>query len=214
MAIQTTKPKVLNGELIQARIVDFVNLEDKLPNKPSALLRAALKDFQTARSTPNVQINMDHWWMPIEDDVDTAILRQTNKFHENVCQLCFAGSTLLGTYGLKPYDDVHLFKGLGQTVNTSTSTLVQKFGYLDSVRIHESKRQFQFIANWTRLLKDAGNEEQSLSWFIEVDEIEFEKGWKEVRKLVEVAYFDAHDYGNSFDSYIEHLADVMEERSF
>jgi hypothetical protein len=62
---------------------------NKLPNKPSALIRAALADLKVVESRPDIyKVNMDVWHREHRE--------------EKVCEVCLAGSVISQTLGAEP----------------------------------------------------------------------------------------------------------------
>ncbi len=59
-----------------------------LPDKPSELIRLALKDLATCEASPKYRIHMDAWHQPSEKD--------------GKCLVCFAGSVMAQTLGSDP----------------------------------------------------------------------------------------------------------------
>lgn len=59
--------------------------ETKLPDKPSALIRVALRDLEACEKDPRYEIEMDYW-------------HQAN----GVCKVCLAGSVMAKSLGAPP----------------------------------------------------------------------------------------------------------------
>lgn len=57
----------------------------KLPNKPSALIRLAIKDLEACEKDESYNINMDRWQMPLSN---------------GICEVCLAGSVMAKTLGV------------------------------------------------------------------------------------------------------------------
>ena len=55
----------------------------RLPNKPSKLIRIALKDLEDVENTPSLTVNMTEWL--------------DNSYNYRNCQVCLAGSVMLKT---------------------------------------------------------------------------------------------------------------------
>lgn len=63
-----------------------------LPDKPSELIRVAIKDLQACRLDSKYIIRMDNTWHDGE--------------FEDVCSICLAGAVMAKTFGLSPYSNL------------------------------------------------------------------------------------------------------------
>lgn len=64
-------------------------MSDKLPSKPSALIRQAVRDLQSCERSSRYWIDMHQWHTPHGD-------------HDDVCYVCLAGSVMAQSLGSDP----------------------------------------------------------------------------------------------------------------
>ncbi len=107
-------------------------IKDTLPKKPSDLILLALKDLEKAEKTPNVKIQMDNHWLA--------------KMNE-VCEVCFAGSVMLGTCGINPEN---MIDGDGDNLGILWNvefcdSLTLKFIALDHFRLGKIVHGLEFM---------------------------------------------------------------------
>jgi len=71
-------------------------MENILPNKPSELIRLAIKDMQLCEKDSRYNLNMNHWHSGGSPN------------GERVCQVCMAGSVMAKTLKtpIEDYDDI------------------------------------------------------------------------------------------------------------
>lgn len=60
-----------------------IPLTKKLPNKPSALLAAAVEDFQKVRNDRRYTIDMEEWWHSAQENPE-----------DPYCSVCLAGAVM------------------------------------------------------------------------------------------------------------------------
>ncbi|MAS09906.1 hypothetical protein [Salinisphaera sp.] len=65
-------------------------IEAKLPNEPSALIRLALGDLEKAEQSPDYEIEMGTW----------------HDSYGGICEVCFAGTVIAGTLEGDPQADL------------------------------------------------------------------------------------------------------------
>lgn len=81
----------------------------QLPNKPSELIRVALKDLKKAERSPRYKINMDVWHMP-----------------NGKCSVCFAGGVMAFSCKASPEEEC--------TYEDFSRSARRKFLFLNSAR--------------------------------------------------------------------------------
>lgn len=64
-----------------------------LPNKPSALIKLALKDLRACESNPTYKINMYVWHT-----------ERSVSFDKKHCQVCLAGAVMAKSLKVRPYE--------------------------------------------------------------------------------------------------------------
>lgn len=94
----------------------------KLPNKPSALIRLALRDLRRVEATPGMKVDMGSW-----------------VYQNKVCHVCFAGSVMSKTCGLK---NVEVWEDLSQICGEENAN---KFLALNSLREGGIGDAFEFM---------------------------------------------------------------------
>ena len=77
-------------------------IEDTLPNKPSELIRVALRDLCKAEQTPWMRVNMSLWVSVRNVDGDEEYLSGG----PNTCVVCLAGAAVVGS--VHGFDDGEL----------------------------------------------------------------------------------------------------------
>ena len=200
-----TETLLLDKEMVEFRHFDFEVLPDLLPHLPSQLLRVALDDMRAAKTMPRVVLDMDSWFVPAVDDQQRAAAGLGFK---NECQVCFAGCTLLGTYKLRPWDQC--YPGVVvRSFRMSSSTLAQKFEFLDQCRRFGMRQALDCAAGWTRTLAETGvvvpTELERLihedeRWLSSTADLLKERSLKE--------FFESEeDTSPAFETYIEKLAE-------
>ena len=65
--------------------------EVKLPDRPSALIRLAMRDLDEVEADPHYEIDMMEW--------HTGILKGDKKFGDLPCRVCLAGAVMAKTLG-------------------------------------------------------------------------------------------------------------------
>jgi hypothetical protein len=133
-----------------------VELQDTLPNKPSELIRVALKDLEEAERDPHYEVEMCTWHRPSSTT--------------GVCTVCLAGSVLAKSCGVVPeyilptpvsllrdpkvvYSEIAEWNGTKSSfhsdrpaiVYTASQSLVHKLNILDDLRTGETASAYRLI---------------------------------------------------------------------
>lgn len=64
-----------------------------LPDQPSALIRAAVRDLKSVRRSSNYVVDMDYWHMP-------AWEAESYDHDEHACHVCLAGAVMARSLGV------------------------------------------------------------------------------------------------------------------
>ena len=98
----------------------------KLPDKPSALIRAALDDLKKCMADPTYEINMATWHKPLVNQRDSA--------H---CSVCLAGAVLAQTFKIPASEPIAALRPFGTpgVPANPLDPLVRRFhGDIDKLR--------------------------------------------------------------------------------
>ena len=98
----------------------------KLPDQPSALIRAALDDLKKCMADPTYEINMATWHKPLINQGDSA--------H---CSVCLAGAVLAQTFKMPSSESISALRPFGESgiPHGTRNPLVQRFaGDIDKLR--------------------------------------------------------------------------------
>ena len=96
----------------------------KLPDQPSALIRAALADLKKCMADPTYVINMATWHKPLPEHEPP--FGRTNSAQ---CSVCLAGAVLAQTFEMSASESISALRPFGQTgvPHNPLNPLVQRF---------------------------------------------------------------------------------------